>query len=131
DGKPTINLGHLKNTKQKIYLSSVPMVDSTNLSGLGPDLVFRDPWGSPYIISLDLNYDENCRDTTYRNSKVSKDKGATGFNGLLNSSDTNGVSDDFQYRGGIMIWSKGPDRNSDTNSPANVSPNRDNILSWK
>ena len=131
DGTPTINLGHLKNTKQKFYLSSVPMADSTNYPGLGPDLVFRDPWGSPYIISLDLNYDGNCRDTTYGNSKVSKDKGARGFNGLLNPSDTNGVSDDFQYRGGVMIWSRGGDRRADTNSPANVSPNRDNVLSWK
>jgi prepilin-type N-terminal cleavage/methylation domain-containing protein len=130
DGTPTINLGHLKNTKQKIYLS-MPMADSTNFPGLGPDLVFRDPWGNPYIISLDLNYDENCRDATYCNSKVSKDNGATGFNGLLNRSDTNGASDDFQYRGGVMIWSKGPDRRVDTNSSANASPNRDNVLSWK
>jgi prepilin-type N-terminal cleavage/methylation domain-containing protein len=131
DGTPTINLGHLKNTKQKIYLSSVPMADSANYPGLGPDLVFRDPWGNPYIISFDLNYDGNCRDTTYCNSKVSQDQGASGFNGLLNTSDTNGASDDFQYHGGVMVWSRGPDRNADTNSPANVSPNRDNVLSWK
>jgi prepilin-type N-terminal cleavage/methylation domain-containing protein len=131
DGSPTINFGHVKNTKQKFYLSAVPMADAVNLPGLGPDLVFRDPWGQPYIISFDLNYDENCRDATYGKSKVSKDSGATGFNGLLNSADSTGATDDFQYHGGVMIWSMGPDRKADTNTPANVSPNRDNILSWK
>ena len=131
DGTPTIDAGHLKNTKQKSYLSAVPMADAVNLPGLGPDLVFRDPWGHPYIISLDLNYDENCRDAIYSKSKVSKESGATGFNGLLNPSDPTGASDDFQYRGGVMVWSLGPDGKADTNAPANTSVNKDNILSWK
>jgi prepilin-type N-terminal cleavage/methylation domain-containing protein len=131
DGTPTINAGHVKNTKQKFYLSAVPMADAVNLPGLGPDLVFRDPWSNPYIISFDLNYDENCRDTVYSKSKVSRDNGANGFNGLLNSTDVAGATDDFQYRGGVMIWSMGSDRKSDINSPANTGPNRDNILSWK
>jgi prepilin-type N-terminal cleavage/methylation domain-containing protein len=130
DGTPTINFSHLKNLKQKFYLS-VPMADATNMPGLGPELVFRDPWGNPYIISFDLNYDGNCRDDFYCRSLVSKDSGATGFNGLLNPSDATGASDDFQYRGGVMIWSMGPDRRMDPKSPANVAPNRDNILSWK
>jgi len=131
DGSPTINAGHLKNTKQKFYLSAVPMADAVNLPGLGPDLVFRDPWSNPYLISFDLNYDENCRDATYCKSKVSRDKGANGFNGLINSLDPAGATDDFQYRGGLMIWSLGPDGKADANSAANVSPNRDNILSWQ
>ena len=54
DGSPTINFGHVKNTKQKFYLSAVPMADGVNLPGLGPDLIFRDPWSNPYIISFDL-----------------------------------------------------------------------------
>ena len=131
DGTPTINFGHVKNTKQKFYLSAVPMADTVNLPGLGPDLVFRDPWSNPYIISFDLNYDDNCRDSTYCKSKVSKDSGANGFNGLLNPTDVTGATDDFQYRGGVMIWSMGPDRKADTTTAANVPPNRDNILSWK
>jgi len=131
DGSPTINFGHIKNTKQKFYLSAVPMADAVNLPGLGPDLVFRDPWSNPYIISFDLNYDDNCRDTTYCKSKVSQDNGATGLNGLINSTAANGTTDDFQYRGGVMIWSKGPDRKADPNAPANAGLNRDNILSWK
>ena len=131
DGTPTVNLGHIKNTRQKNYLASVPMADTTSQPGLGPDLVFRDPWGNPYIITFDLNSDENCRDALYAISKVSQDKAATGFNGLLNSKDATGVSDDFQYRGGVMIWSLGPDRRADKNGPANAGANRDNILSWQ
>src|SRR6185437_12273780 len=130
DGSPTINFGHVKNTKQKFYLSAVPMTDAVNMPGLGPDVVFRDPWSQPYIISFDLNYDDNCRDTTYCKSKVSKNNGGNGLNGLSNPTDSSGATDDFQYRGGVMIWSTGPDRKSDANTPANVSPNRDNILSW-
>jgi len=131
DGAPTANLGHIKNTRQKNYLPSVPMMDVTNLPGLGPDLVFRDPWGNPYILSFDLNYDENCQDVFYATSKVSRDNGANGFFGLLNSKDPTGASDDFQYRGGVMVWSLGPDRRAETNLPANAGANRDNILSWK
>ena len=131
DGTPTINAGHLKNARQKFYLSAIAMADAVNMPGLGPDLVFRDPWGNPYVMSFDLNYDGNCRDAVYENSKVSRENGATGFNGLLNPLNSTGASDDFQYRGGVMIWSMGPDGKADTNSAANVAPNRDNILSWR
>lgn len=131
DGTPTANLGHIKNTKQKNYLASVPMADTTSQPGLGPDLVFRDPWGNPYIITFDLNSDENCRDAFYAISKVSQDKAATGFNGLLNSADPTGTTDNFQYRGVVMIWSLGPNRRADKNGPANAGANQDNILSWQ
>ncbi len=31
---------------------------------MGPDDVLRDPWGSPYIVTLDLNDDQKCYDAT-------------------------------------------------------------------
>jgi hypothetical protein len=31
---------------------------------MGPDDVVRDPWGNPYIVTLDLNYDGKCLDYT-------------------------------------------------------------------
>jgi hypothetical protein len=49
---------------------------------------------------------------------------------LVNISDAAGVSDAFEYSGGVMIWSLGPDKKADTQT-ANTAPNRDNILSWK
>ena len=130
-GAPTANFGHVKNTRQINYLNGVFTVDSADLPGLGPDLVFRDPWGNPYIITFDSNFDTNSHDAFYALSKVSRDQRSAGFDGLLNVSDASGLSDDFQYRGGVMIWSLGPDKKADPNQPANVAPNRDNIASWK
>jgi hypothetical protein len=98
-----------------------------SLPGVGPDLVYRDPWGNPYIISLDMNYDEKCRDALYQKSSVSQEAGASGFTGLFNST---GVSDQFEYRGHVMIWSLGSDRKANA-GPANAGFNKDNILSWK
>jgi len=129
-GAPTVNFGHAKNTRQKNYLIDLTTADATNLPGLGPDLVFRDPWGNPYIISFDLNFDENCQDVIYAKASVSREKAAAGFNGLFNSRDATGNSDEFQYRGGVMIWSLGPDKKADINA-ANAGFNKDNILSWK
>jgi len=44
--------------------------------------VLRDPWGQPYIITLDLNFDNKCRDAFYKQASVSLDTGEQGFNGL-------------------------------------------------
>jgi hypothetical protein len=92
--------------------------DSGNFIGPGidPNGVFRDPWGNPYIVTVDLNDDNKCQDGFYY--PITK-KGKTGV-GLLVS-------------GPVMIWSFGPD------GKANPSPavgdkggeNKDNILSWE
>lgn len=130
NGTPTVNFGHVKNTRKKLYLSDVDMVASADMPGLGPDLVFRDPWGNPYVISFDLNYDEKCADALYTKSAVSRDMGNSGYNGLVNALDATGASDAFEYSGGVMIWSLGPDKKASAQA-ANTAPNRDNILSWK
>ncbi|HEX4264813.1 MAG TPA: type II secretion system protein [Verrucomicrobiae bacterium] len=126
-GALTVNFGHVKNTKQKLYLANVDYADAADLPGVGPDLVYRDPWGNPYIISFDLNYDEKCRDALYEKSGVSQNTGATGWNGLINSSS---FPDRFAYEGRVMVWSMGSDKKADV-GPANAGVNRDNILSWK
>jgi prepilin-type N-terminal cleavage/methylation domain-containing protein len=130
-GAPTANANHVKNPQQIKFLNP-RMVGTTTESGVGPDLVYRDPWGNPYIISLDLNYDERCRDSIYRLRTVSQDSGAKGFNGLFNSPDnpTSPNSDYFECNDGVMIWSVGSDRKFGT-SNATTPPDRDNILSWK
>ncbi len=35
------------------------MAADTNSPGIDTNGVFHDPWGSPYIVTLDLNYDNN------------------------------------------------------------------------
>ncbi|MCX6930734.1 MAG: type II secretion system protein, partial [Verrucomicrobia bacterium] len=95
----TINLGHVKNPKRTQYLNA-NRASSTNSPGLGPDGVYRDPWGTPYVITVDLNYDDKARDGFYRQQKVSQDNGASGINGLINAhtppSPPNGNSDYFE-----------------------------------
>src|SRR5439155_3915531 len=131
NGNPTVNKGHVKNTQRTPFLNARPAVD-TNSWGLGDDGVYRDPWGMPYIITIDLNSDEKCKDSFYRLKAVSKqnDQGG-GYNGLFNSKDKTGRSEDFEYNGKVMIWSAGPDKMVDPNTAANQGANKDNVLSWK
>jgi prepilin-type N-terminal cleavage/methylation domain-containing protein len=125
------NMNHQKNPQQTIFLNAKLVSDPT-LPGVGPDGIYRDPWGSPYIITMDLNYDEQCHDLYYSRQAMSQTQPSSqqGFNGLFNP-DANGASDNFLCHGKVMVWSAGPDRMVDTNSPANVGVNKDNILSWQ
>lgn len=133
---PTVNFGHVKNTQQIKFLNPA-MVSDPTLPGVGPDLIYRDPWGNPYIISMDLNYNENTQDAFYRYHTVSQQTPgqAVGINGLFNPSDPSGNSDDYEYHGGVMVWSLGPDQKptqpSEVNVKADQGVNRDNIISWK
>jgi prepilin-type N-terminal cleavage/methylation domain-containing protein len=128
----SVNINHQKNPQQTSFLSA-KMGDANNINGVvGPDLVYRDPWGNPYVISMDLNYDEMCRDTFYSSSIVSKQSGGTGYNGLIDPTDPNNGNDyNFQYHGSVMVWSAGPDGKIDPNSAATTGANKDNILSWQ
>lgn len=123
----TVNFQNVKNPQKQVFLNA--NIVSTMSSGVGPDLVYRDPWGMPYIISIDLNYDDRTRDAFYRRASVSQNSGSVGFNGLGNSRPSD--PDAFEFPGKIMVWSAGPDRMIDPNAKANVGVNKDNVLSWK
>ena len=132
----TVNNGHVKNPQQTKFLTPKMSTWATGqpnppLPGVGTDLVFRDPWGNPYIISMDLNYDDQCNDAFYCLKNVSYKGSSAGFNGLVNSTDSGGSGDHFQFHGKIMVWSAGPDGKIDPASPANAGLNKDNILSWQ
>ena len=128
-GKPTINNNHVKNPKQTKFLNATMTSDPT-LPGVGPDLVYRDPWGNPYVISMDLNYDDQCEDAFYCLKNVSQINGQSGYNGLVNPYISQGISDRFQYHGKVMVWSAGPDKKI-VKGPANQGVNKDNVLSWQ
>lgn len=124
NGQATPNIGHSLNTQKTSFLDAKE-VEGPRTPGIGQDGVYRDPWGNPYIITIDLNYDGQCRDGFYRSDRVSNG----GLNGLFkaNKSQANG----FDFRGEVMVWSLGPDGLADPNVPANQGANKDNILSWK
>ena len=69
---PTINQGHVKNPSKTHYLNAT-MAGNNTSPGIGPDGIYRDPWGNPYIITIDLNYDDKARDAFYRLPAVSAD----------------------------------------------------------
>src|SRR5206468_190929 len=66
------NANHAMNPNKTVYLN-VKEVSDMKSPGVGLDGVYRDPWGNPYIITVDLNGDNKCRDAFYKLSSVSKD----------------------------------------------------------
>jgi len=129
-GAQTVDYKHIKNPQQRQFLNP-HMSGDTSSPGVGTDLVYRDPWGNPYVITMDLNYDEQCADAFYSSQKVSQASGQSGYNGLINSTDANGNGNNFQYHGKVMVWSAGPDGKIDNGSAANLGVNKDNVLSWQ
>jgi prepilin-type N-terminal cleavage/methylation domain-containing protein len=130
------NVNHQKNPQQNKYLN--PSMSGyagagIPLPGVDASLIYRDPWGRPYVISMDLNYDEQCWDGAYRAQQVSQESGVNGHYGLHNSIDGSGNGNHFSLNGGVMVWSAGPDQKFDFQNgvPANTGVNKDNVLSWK
>jgi prepilin-type N-terminal cleavage/methylation domain-containing protein len=133
-GTPTVNVGHALNPRKTVFLNAkendAPVTTRVR-PGLGVDGVYRDPWGMPYIATLDLNFDDRARDGFYCLDAVSNNPtipgGKSGYNGLFKAESRPNT---FEYRGTVMVWSLGPDGNAQV-GPANLGANKDNILSWK
>jgi prepilin-type N-terminal cleavage/methylation domain-containing protein len=117
-----------RNPRGTDFLTNAKQASDSGSHGIGPDGVFRDPWGNPYVISLDLNFDEFTRDAFYKLPAVSEDpaKPGSSLNGLVKR---NGSSV-FEHSGNVMVWSAGPDRLIDRTVKADKGVNRDNIVSW-
>jgi prepilin-type N-terminal cleavage/methylation domain-containing protein len=131
-----VNWNHAKNPQQTIFLNAKmsgwdPSQPGLPAGGVGNDLVYRDPWGNPYVISMDLNYDEQCQDAFYSLTQVSSTappaNPPSGINGLANP---DGTLNNYRYHGKVMVWSAGPDGMIDNNASADKGANKDNILSW-
>jgi prepilin-type N-terminal cleavage/methylation domain-containing protein len=150
NGVLTENTNYQKNPQQTIFLSA----KMSGYDPMNPDLqppggvditgVYRDPWGNPYVISMDLNYDEQCRDAFYSLSTVSNPNpippgvanGNPGLNGLVNPDPA--TANGYQYHGKVMVWSAGPDGKIDPTTAlpgnagnANSGFNKDNVLNWQ
>ncbi len=127
-----VNAGHQRNPQQHAFLDP-KQVSDTNSPGVSTiDWQFRDPWGNPYIITLDLDYDNKCDDALYALQVVSQQGGkADGYYGLYNGVDLNGNGDHFELNGTIMIWSRGPDGMANEGFKANTGVNKDNVLGWQ
>ncbi len=128
------NAADARNTRKNGYFNAKNSGNSgaTAGAGLGTDGVMRDPWGNPYIVALDLNYDNTVSNAVYRLQGVSQAAAGspTGINGLVGLAPT-GNSNDYTLRDAVMIFSFGPDGMLDMATKADQGVNRDNVLSWK
>jgi prepilin-type N-terminal cleavage/methylation domain-containing protein len=128
----TVNFGHVKNTQKTKFLNANSVSDFTS-PGVGNDGVYRDVWGQPYIITIDLNNDEKARDAVYGDKNFSEDKSDSnspkrGLYGLL---PTQSGTTYYELNSPVMVWSAGPDKTIDPTGTADKGVNKDNVLSWK
>ncbi|MCP5517270.1 MAG: prepilin-type N-terminal cleavage/methylation domain-containing protein [Verrucomicrobiales bacterium] len=142
-GGPTVNAGHAYNPKNLTLLDVKDVgyqrrpggagVPTYQGKGVGPDGVWRDPWGNPYIITIDLNADGKCRDGFYRRQAVSQEAGDLGYFGLRRgpAEAGDGGGDRFEVNANVIAWSMGPDGVADASVKANFGFNKDNVLSWQ
>lgn len=128
------NAADARNTRKVGYLNakSSGNFGATAGPGIGTDGVLRDPWSNPYIVALDLNYDNTVSNAVYRLQGVSQVAAGspTGLNGLVGLAPT-GNSDNYTLRDAVMIFSFGPDGMFDMATKADQGVNKDNVLSWK
>ncbi len=114
---------------RKIRFMDLKQAGSTPDSGLGPDGIFCDPWGNPYIITLDLNGDGFCENALYSRPAVSSNRVSKPGTSKLERLENN--RDSYRLKAETMIWSMGCDGKADPNIPADEGVNADNILSWE
>ena len=88
NGQQTLNKNHVLNHKKINYLNAESASDNKS-PGIGTDLVYRDPWRNPYIVTLDLNYDGWCRDGFYFNPRVSANSEGSGHKGFSTQANRN------------------------------------------
>ena len=99
------------NPRGTIYLDVPSVRDPVKpKSGIGPDGVWYDPWGNPYLIKIDNNY-----------------------NGIiLNPYSAN--AGPAQLKLGVIVWSLGPDGQGATSPTANGDKNKgifqDDVTTW-
>jgi prepilin-type N-terminal cleavage/methylation domain-containing protein len=153
DGTPVVaNAGHTKNPQQTKFLdahfSGYDPATPGAIGGVDITGVYRDPWGNPYVITMDLNYNEQSQDAFYSLQSVSQNPppstiyslgsySQSGFNGLVNpnsSPSTPAQFNNYLFHGKVMVWSLGPPVSGkfsiDPTKSANDSANKGHVLSW-
>jgi prepilin-type N-terminal cleavage/methylation domain-containing protein len=100
---------HIYNPQQTPFFSAKFSKDTVS-PGIGTNDVFLDPWGSPYIITMDLSYSGKCFDYTlnqmYQNNNLGT--GRPPPPALI-------------VPGEAIVWSLGPSKTNHINEPLNAS----------
>lgn len=117
-----VNAGHKFNPKQIKYLNARIVTDAKSNGFSAIDHQYRDPWGNPYVISLDANQDGFVRDAFYACPDLFTNHEPTSL------TNTNSI---YEWRGKVIVWSRGPDGKTSMSVPANGGVNKDNVISWE
>ncbi len=114
---PSCSAAATLNTRQIVYISPPTVKDPNNpKSGIStiaastPQGTYYDPWGAPYIMEIDSNYDNS----------VPNPYVALGGSG----------AGPDPVRQGVIAWSNGADLQVGTNSN-NIYTNSDDVISWQ
>lgn len=110
-----INFNNNLNQKRTVFLNA-KTAKGTGPNGIGElDRILRDPWGNPYIIRIDLDYDNRVLDP---------------FPGPNALPATNPNARFIAHP--VLVWSLGPDGDWDPSATSNAKgKNFDNIYSWR
>ena len=114
-----INFNNNLNQKRTVFLNA-KVARGTGANGVSElDRVLRDPWGNPYIIRMDLDYDNRVLD-------FFPQAGQAGINPPATSPNARFVSQP------VLVMSLGPDGRWDPTQPSGArGVNFDNIYSWR
>jgi len=109
-GGQAVNFNHDLNPQKQVYLNA-KVARGISPSGISEaDMIFRDPWGYPYIVILDLDYDNRVKDP---------------FDGRIVPNGARTISEV------ALVISLGEDGKIDFSADPGVGVNKDNIYSWR
>ncbi len=111
-----LEINHQYNPQQ-ISFFNAKMAADTNSAGVGPDGVLRDPWGTPYIITVDMNFDQKCWDPFWMATTRLDPHFGPNYTLLI--------------PGQAAVWSLGPRKKVNITQPWNSALNRQAVRSWQ
>jgi prepilin-type N-terminal cleavage/methylation domain-containing protein len=101
-----LNTGNVANPRQIVYISPRVLGTTPARSGIGSDGQFYDPWGTPYRVAIDGDYNNNINPNPYA---------------------SNTGAGPSPVNTGVIAWSFGKDRVQGT---ANFNAS-DDVISWQ
>jgi prepilin-type N-terminal cleavage/methylation domain-containing protein len=108
------NANHARNPQKQSFLNATLKPGTSSQGVSSDDYNFRDPWGNPYIIAFDLDY----------NNRIE----------IENNADPEFSIYPSQVARGVLVWSKGPDEKAENRAASGSDregTNKDNIRSWE
>jgi prepilin-type N-terminal cleavage/methylation domain-containing protein len=109
----SLHLGHVYNPQQTSFYTG-HAANGTSSPGIGTDEVLRDPWGLPYIVTIDLSGDGRVLDP-YLNAMYLKQFPS---------------SAPLLIPGHAVVWSLGPNKQINFGLPMNSSFNKYMVKSY-